>query len=139
MLFGAQGRLAEAKAAYGKAIDCYPKFGMPHFNLAVVLHDEGRLKETRDELRKAVDLGYAHAAPFVARCEREMALRERIPGIAAKQDHPTSQVERLELAELCLEGFVRRYARLLASTPKPSPPTRNRGQSAWHLANNLSL
>ena len=61
------GKFDEAEAHYREALLLYPKSTQLHHTLAVVLSEQGRLLECRDELRLALRLGLKKDRQTVAR------------------------------------------------------------------------
>ncbi len=129
-----KGRIDEAIAKYRDAIQQRPDYANAHHNLANALKARGRLDEAITEYRTAAGLGLKQAAADLRACERQLALRRRLPGLIAGQDRPTDQAERLEIASLCQQPFERRYALAVrfyaeAFTTEPKlPDNLNSGQ-----------
>jgi Flp pilus assembly protein TadD len=113
------GQLDEASAELRKAIDLDPEKASPHNYLGGVFQQEGRLEQALAEYRTAQQLGDKQAVALVEACERQRALRARLPGLVAGRDQPADNVERLAFADLCRQPWERRYvlaARLYTET-----------------------
>jgi tetratricopeptide (TPR) repeat protein len=109
-VFAELGRTDEAIAEYRRAIDQDPGDARPHADLGRLLQEEGRLDEALAEYRRALELGDQQAWPLVQACERQAAIRGRLPELASGRDPLADNAERLALADVCGRPTVRRYA-----------------------------
>jgi serine/threonine protein kinase/tetratricopeptide (TPR) repeat protein len=105
-----RGKLAEAEAAFRKAIDLddYP---LDHCYLGAVLRDEGRFAEALASLRRGHALYSSNQEPseqWVKLCERLVELDAKLPSLLRGEEQPTSATEQADYAELC--GIRRYYA-----------------------------
>jgi tetratricopeptide (TPR) repeat protein len=104
-----------AICCYRDAITADPKYAPAHGALGLALLEQGRFAEARDSTRKALDLLPPNDSlrPLVSRqlqrCERLLALDEKLPAVLQGDAKPADAVERLDLAVLCGE-YKQRYA-----------------------------
>lgn len=54
----AAGRFDEALARYREALQLQPAYAEAHYNLALTLRQMGRLDETADQYKQALELGW---------------------------------------------------------------------------------
>jgi tetratricopeptide (TPR) repeat protein/tRNA A-37 threonylcarbamoyl transferase component Bud32 len=108
--------LDEAMTAFRQAIDLDPKLAQAHGGLGLALLQQGRFAEARTATGRCLELlplGDDPARRLVSekrqRCERLLALDEKLPAILNGETAPADAAERIELAQLCWQ-FKRRHA-----------------------------
>jgi tetratricopeptide (TPR) repeat protein len=112
------GQPEEAIKEYRETIQLDPEHPEAHCNLGNLLRDRGRFAEALAALKRGHELGSRRpnwknpSAQWVQRCERLMALEEKLPAILAGQNQPADNAERLELAQLCWATAKRPLAAL---------------------------
>jgi serine/threonine-protein kinase len=104
-----QGHSAQAVAAYRKAIELDPRYTAAHDNLGNALYALDRLEEAAAEYRRASELGNGDATRKWRRCQRLLALGERLPATLQSAKPPQDAVLRIDLADLCYRR--KHYAR----------------------------
>jgi tetratricopeptide (TPR) repeat protein len=99
----AKGRLEEAIACYRRAIELDPKDARAHGNLGIALWDRGQLEEAITCYRRAIELDpkSASARSNLARAERMVSARDKLPAFRSGNYAPATTEERLALAEWC--------------------------------------
>src|SRR5262249_20154062 len=109
-----RGDLAGAVACYSKAIELDPKDAQAHYNLGLVLLDQGQFAEALKSFRRNLDL-LAKDAPqrraasdMLQRCERLLILEAKLPAVLKGAQRPADDAERLGLAKVC--ACQQRYA-----------------------------
>jgi tetratricopeptide (TPR) repeat protein len=105
-----QREWAGARAEYCLALNSDAKDAQAHNALGMALQADGRLREAMDAYRRALDLGLPQARPRLRACERLNSVGPLLSGMLAGCDQPRDNAERLALADLCRQPFVRRYA-----------------------------
>ncbi|HTU90936.1 MAG TPA: tetratricopeptide repeat protein, partial [Gemmataceae bacterium] len=120
-----KGQLDAAIACYKKAIALNPKNSFAHNGLGVALSDKGQLDEAIACYKKAIALNPkdALARANLAQAERLTAARDKIPAFQNGSYTPTSNAERLGLAEWCQikklhHTATRLYTAVFAADPK---------------------
>jgi tetratricopeptide (TPR) repeat protein len=103
------GRTKEALQEFRWAIQLDGRMAEPHTNLGRALQEEGRLEEAAAEYEQARALGDKQAESLLKACRRFQALRPRLSGVSAGCDQPADNEQRLALADLCRQRYVRRY------------------------------
>lgn len=61
-----QGQLAEAEAAYRRAVELAPEEARYHYQLGVALHAQGRFQDAEPSLQRAADLDRKYLPPRIA-------------------------------------------------------------------------
>jgi tetratricopeptide (TPR) repeat protein/tRNA A-37 threonylcarbamoyl transferase component Bud32 len=97
------GRVDEAIVEYRKAIKLNPKHAESHARLGFALRKKGRIDEAIAECRTAVELNpkHARARTLLARLERAAAYQDKFPDFLKGDFAPTTNDQRLGLAEWC--------------------------------------
>ncbi len=120
-----KGQWDAAIASYRTAIRLNPKLAMAHFNLGVALSDKGQLDDAIASWRKAIELEpkFAEARTNLARAQRLVAIQGKLAPLLKGDYKPSSNDERLTLADLCLIKKMHRtaaglYADAFAADPK---------------------
>jgi serine/threonine-protein kinase len=124
MLFLELGRRQKALAELRQAVVLDPESAEAHGNLGRALREEVQLDEAVAEYQKALELGDKDAVAGLRACDRMRALRPRLSGLAAGQDQPADNAERLAFADLCRQPGEGRYAlaaRLYADAFRAEP------------------
>src|SRR5262249_14505894 len=124
-----QGKMAEAIAAFQKAIRLKPDYAEAHCNLGHVLSHQGQFREALAEVRRGHELGsrqpgwsYA-SAEWVRQAERLVALEPRLPAVLGGDDKPKDAAEGIEFADMAYKTkqfgpSARLYAESLRTDPK---------------------
>jgi superkiller protein 3 len=129
------GKLEEALAAFHEAAKLDPKDIKFPSALAETFSRLGRFAQTRDSLRRCLDLcpkddpRRASIARDLRGCERLLELEQKLPQVFAGQVQPANAGERLEYANLCyrtnrLVAAARFYADAFVADPKLSDDPR---------------
>jgi tetratricopeptide (TPR) repeat protein len=103
------GRCEEALTEYHRAIALNPSDAVVHTNLGRLFQAAGRLEEALAEYRRGLELGDRQALAPLRACDRQLALRPRLPDLIAGRHQPATSDERLAFADLCRQGRERRY------------------------------
>ena len=122
-------RLNEAISHYEIALRLEPGLVVAHAALGQALLALGRFREAEASTRRCLDRlpqGHERRSNVLAqlrRCERLIALQDRLPAVLKGKDKPVDAAETLEFAELCgLLGqpvaAARLYAKALAASPQ---------------------
>ena len=121
-------RLNEAIGHYETAVRIEPGLFMAHAALGQALLALGRFREAEAATRRCLDRlpqGHELRSNVLAqlrRCERLIALQDRLPAVLEGKDKPADAAETLEFAELCgLQGQMVAAARLYAEALDASP------------------
>jgi tetratricopeptide (TPR) repeat protein len=121
----AKGQLDDAIVYFEKAIALNPKHAMAHNNLGYALLVKGQLDEAIACYRKAMELDPKNvlAQANLTRAERLATVRDKFPALQNGSYAPTSNEERLGLAEWCQIKKLHRtarglYAAAFATDPK---------------------
>jgi tetratricopeptide (TPR) repeat protein len=102
-----QQRYAEAEAAYRKAIDLKPDFGLAYKNLGIVLMQQAQFDEAAAALKQAGELSpgkvflHVQAWQLQQQCQRYRILDARLPAILQGTEKPVNADEQIALAQLC--------------------------------------
>jgi serine/threonine-protein kinase len=133
----AQGKLAEAEAAYRKAIELKPEYAEAHCDLGQVLLRQGRFAEALAARKRGHELGskkpgwrYPSAA-WVRQAERLVGLEAKLPRLLKREIQPADVGERLTLAQMCqlhkslYAAAARFYAEAFAAEPKRADDLRS--------------
>jgi tetratricopeptide (TPR) repeat protein len=122
-------RLDEAIGHYEKALRINPGLFKAHASLGQALLALGRLREAEAATRRCLDrIPQRHelrsnVLAQLRRCERLIALQDRLPAVLQGKDRPADAAEALEFAELCgILGQPVAAARLYAEALGASPP-----------------
>ena len=123
-------RLNEAIGHYEKALRIDPGLFRAHAALGQALLALGRFRDAQAATRRCLDRLpqghelHANVLAQLRRCERLIALQDRLPAVLQGEDKPADASETLEFAELC--GILGRHC--LRRTPVrrgPRPRRRN--------------
>ena len=121
-------RLNEAIGHFETAVRIEPWFWMAHAARGQVLLALGRFREAASATRRCLDRlpqGHELRSNVLAqlrRCERLIALQDRLSAVLKGNDKPADASETLEFAELCgLQGQTVAAARLYAEALDASP------------------
>jgi tetratricopeptide (TPR) repeat protein len=119
------GRLDEAISCFEEAIARAPQNADAHNGLGAALVARGRLREAIAYFEKAIKLDPKHARSHgnLGRARRLAAAEDKLPALLRGDFEPTSNDQRLALAELCASGkhyrvSARLYADAFAAEPK---------------------
>ena len=98
-----KGQWDEAITSYRKAIELDPKFTVAHSNLGYALLEKNEWDEALASFRKALELNpkYPQAQNGLARAQRLAVAAKKFPAFLKGDFKPTTNDERLGLAELC--------------------------------------
>ena len=122
-------RLNEAIGHYEKALRIDPGLFRAHAALRPGAPGLGRFREAEAATRRCLDRlpevmsCDANVLAQLRRCERLIALQDRLPAVLQGKDKPADAAETLEFAELCgilgqLVAAARLYAEALAASPR---------------------
>jgi serine/threonine protein kinase len=101
-----QKRLEEAWVQYQQAFQLDHTFVAVHNELGHILLAQGQLEGAKLEFGQ---LSRDDATEQIRRCDRLLALAQRLPAVLRGDDRPTSAAEQLEFADLCQQPFEGRY------------------------------
>src|SRR5207237_6988120 len=98
----AKGQVDESIACYRQALALDPKYAHAHGNLAVALCGKGQFNEAVASFRKALEFDpkLATAQIGLATAQRLAAVQDKLPGLLNGDFKPTTNEERLALAEV---------------------------------------
>jgi serine/threonine-protein kinase len=98
--------------SFREAIELDPKYAEAHHNLGVALFRKGQLDNAIACFRKAIEIDpkYTVAQGSLRVAERMRQLLCRCEDVLAGKDKPKSPAEACELATLCGQPFLKRYA-----------------------------
>ena len=124
-------RLNEAIGHYEKALRLDPGLFRAHASLGQALLALGRFRDAEAATRRCLDRLprdhelRANVLAQLRRCERLIALQDRLPAVLRGEERPADAAETLEFAELCgiqgqLVAAARLYAEALAASPQPA-------------------
>jgi eukaryotic-like serine/threonine-protein kinase len=132
-----RGQLDEAIACFKKAIELDPKFAGAHHNLGHALRDNGQLDEAVVCFKKAVELDpkFTEVRRDLSSLERMAAARDKLPHFENGSYTPTSNEERLGLAEWCQIKKLNRTAAGLYAAAFAADPKLADDLKAWHRYN----
>jgi C-terminal peptidase prc len=136
------GKLKEAIAAFGDAIELSPNEAPSHFGLAQTFLLQGNFVQARESFRRAADLfGPTHpdrtrAGQKVRDCERLQVLEKQLPALLSGQEQPKDNADRLLLAGYAaLRGqhpqAVRLYRDVFAAEPNL---VNDLAENYWYIA-----
>ena len=128
-------RLNEAISHYEKAIRIEPGLLRAHASLGQAFLVMGRFRDAEAATRRCLDRLppghelHANVLAQLGRCERLIALQDRLPAILQGKDKPADAAEALEFAELCgilgqTVAAARLYADVLDGSPRPADDLR---------------
>ena len=126
---GDADRLHEAIGHYEKALQIEPGFFRVDAALGQALLGVGRFRDALAATRRCLDrLPQGHelsknVLAQLGRCERLIALQDRLPAVLKGEDKPADMSETLEFAELCgvlgrVASAARFYGLALAASPQ---------------------
>jgi serine/threonine-protein kinase len=123
--------LHDGKRDYDGAIACFrqaialdPKDAWAHRNLGVALYGKGQVDEAIASYTKALALDpkFAHARTGLTQAERLVAVQDKLPAFLKGDFQPTTNGERLALAEWCqIRKLYRKSAGLSAAAFAADP------------------
>jgi tetratricopeptide (TPR) repeat protein/tRNA A-37 threonylcarbamoyl transferase component Bud32 len=112
----AKGRLEEAAQEFKTVIDLDRTDATAHYNLGALLLEQGQFVEARSAMRRVLEL-LADGSPLkklaneqLQRCERLVALDEKLPAILEGKAKPADTAEHVALSWLCQLPHKRLYA-----------------------------
>jgi eukaryotic-like serine/threonine-protein kinase len=144
----AAAELRLAVKGFSKRVSLRPKLAMTYGALGSVLFLQGKFTEADEVLRHALRLFPAgdpvrkRAVSQLRRCQRMLALQEKLPAILNGRVEPADLSERLALAELCqLTGRYAAACALVAEALAADPRLANDLYSGerYHAARAASL
>jgi len=120
-----KGDSDEAIACYRKAVEFNPKNAIAHNNLGHLLSRKGQWDEASACYRKVLELSPKHptAQAALAEAQRVLLVQQKLPLFLKGEFKPTTNEERLGLADLCLSkklyhASTNLHAEAFAADPK---------------------
>ncbi len=82
------GEADQVVACFERAVELNPRHGGAHYHLAVGLHAQGDSVRARDELMKALELGFSPQPEFIKAMERVFGGDFSLDGYRGRADEP---------------------------------------------------